>query len=79
MLVLKRKKGESLHIADDIVVTVIEVDGGRVKIGINAPREHRILRGELKPTPPRADHEAALGAEPAEPTLRAVIHVGAST
>ena len=48
MLVLTRKIGEKLRIGDDITVTVTQVKGNRVKIGIEAPGNVRIVRGELE-------------------------------
>jgi carbon storage regulator len=50
MLVLGRKTNESVMIGDDIVVTILGVDGDRVKIGIKAPSSVRILRQELYET-----------------------------
>ena len=47
MLVISRKVDESLLIGDAIVVTVLAIEGDRVKIGINAPRETIILRQEI--------------------------------
>jgi carbon storage regulator len=47
MLVLTRKTGETVHISTDITVTVLEVNGNRIRIGIDAPRQIPILRGEL--------------------------------
>ena len=47
MLVLTRKAQESLVIDGRIVVTILEVDGDRVKVGIQAPREISVLRQEL--------------------------------
>jgi carbon storage regulator len=47
MLVLSRKPGEKVIIGDNITLTVLEVIGNRVKIGVEAPNEVRILRGEL--------------------------------
>ncbi|MDD3765750.1 MAG: carbon storage regulator CsrA [Eubacteriales bacterium] len=47
MLVLTRKKGEAILIGDGITVTVIESDGEKVKLGIDAPRNVSILRKEL--------------------------------
>ncbi len=47
MLVLSRKLGESLVIADNVVVTVLEVRGDRVKLGIAAPVEIPVVRDEL--------------------------------
>lgn len=47
MLVLSRKPGEKVVIGGNITITVVDVNGGRVKIGIEAPAEVAILRGEL--------------------------------
>lgn len=47
MLVLSRKLGESIVIDEDIVVTVIEVRGNRVRLGIQAPGEMHIHRSEV--------------------------------
>jgi carbon storage regulator len=47
MLILQRKAGESLLIGDDITVSVLSVDGARVRLAISAPKDRRILRSEL--------------------------------
>lgn len=47
MLVISRKKGESLLIGNDIEITVVKLDDGSVKLSINAPRSVTILRKEL--------------------------------
>lgn len=47
MLIITRKKGESLMIGDDIEITISKIDDGSVKIGINAPKNVNILRKEL--------------------------------
>lgn len=47
MLVLSRKKNESIIIDDDIVVTVVEIRGDKVRLGIQAPREVPIHRSEI--------------------------------
>lgn len=47
MLVLTRKPGESLRIGDDIRITVVEIDGSNIKIGIDAPRSVSIYREEV--------------------------------
>ena len=47
MLIITRKKGESLMIGDDIEITISKIDDGAVKIGINAPKNISILRKEL--------------------------------
>ncbi len=51
MLVLSRKVGESIVIDGDIVISVSSVQGGRVKLCIDAPRDKRISRGELAEQP----------------------------
>ncbi len=48
MLVLTRKVGEAIHIDNEIVVTVLDVKGGRVRIGIDAPQRYRIVRQEIE-------------------------------
>ena len=48
MLVLSRKVGERLVIGENITVVVSRVAGNRVMIGIEAPSDVRIIRGELK-------------------------------
>ena len=47
MLVISRKKGESLLIGDDIEITVEKIDHSSVKISIKAPKEKVILRKEV--------------------------------
>lgn len=47
MLIITRKKGESLMIGDDIEITISKIEDGSVKIGINAPKNITILRKEL--------------------------------
>jgi carbon storage regulator CsrA len=47
MLVLSRKMGETIHIGDDIRITVAAFQGNRVRIAIDAPEEVLVLRGEL--------------------------------
>lgn len=47
MLVVTRKKGESILIGDDIEIKVTKIDDGSVKIAINAPKSMTILRKEV--------------------------------
>lgn len=47
MLVLTRKRGESIQIGDNITVKVVAIEGGKVRLGIEAPDHVRIMRGEL--------------------------------
>ncbi len=48
MLVVTRKQDESLIISDNIEITVLEISKDKVKIGISAPKEVKIIRSELK-------------------------------
>lgn len=48
MLVITRKSDESITIADNVEITVLEISKDKVKIGINAPKEVKIYRSELK-------------------------------
>ena len=48
MLVLSRKRNESIVVDDVIEIVVLEVRGNRVRLGINAPQEIRIVRGEIE-------------------------------
>ena len=47
MLALSRKKGEALMINNDIEITVLEIKGEQVKIGISAPKEVPVYRKEV--------------------------------
>jgi carbon storage regulator len=47
MLVLSRKKDESILINDSIVVTIVDIRGDKVKIGIDAPRDVAVHRQEV--------------------------------
>lgn len=47
MLVLTRKIGESIKINEDIKVTLIEIKGKNIRIGIEAPKETKVYREEL--------------------------------
>lgn len=51
MLVLTRKTDETIKIGDDVEITVIRVRGNSVRIGIKAPKEIRVTRGELDSKP----------------------------
>ena len=47
MLVLSRKAEESMYIGDDIKITVLDIRGGQVRIGITAPQNIKIHREEI--------------------------------
>jgi carbon storage regulator len=48
MLVLSRRENEQIKLGDSIVVTVVKLAGDRVRLGINAPSDVLVLRGELE-------------------------------
>lgn len=52
MLVLSRKKGEKIQIGDKVTITVVDIRGDKVRIGIEAPRDLSVHRQEV--------HEAIL-------------------
>lgn len=74
MLVLSRKVGEEIRIGDVITISVRRLQGNRVAIGVKAPEDMRILRGELEvfarefaSVPPASDPEEAPESVPALP------------
>lgn len=57
MLVLSRKKNESIIIDGNIEIEVLQVKGKSIRLGIKAPQDVRVLRGELKPFGMASDEE----------------------
>ncbi len=53
MLVISRKTGEEIQIGDSIKITVVNIERGVVRIGIEAPKDINIIRTEIK----QAQHE----------------------
>jgi carbon storage regulator len=49
MLVLSRKLGEKIYIGENICITVVDIDRGKIRLGIEAPRDVPIYRQELLP------------------------------
>lgn len=49
MLVLSRKLGEKIFIGENICITVVDIDRGKIRLGIEAPRDVPIYRQELLP------------------------------
>ena len=49
MLVLSRKLGEKIYIGDNVCITVVDIDRGKIRLGIEAPRDVPIYRQELLP------------------------------
>lgn len=48
MLILTRRSGEAISIGPDVEITVLEVSGDHVRVGISAPRDLLVLRKELR-------------------------------
>ncbi len=67
MLVLSRKPGEKIRIGPEITLTLLEIQGNRVRIGIEAPDHVGVLRGELKDLEPVMLHGS--GETPASGTV----------
>jgi carbon storage regulator len=62
MLVLSRKPGETIVVGDDIIITVVSINGNRIKLGIEAPTDVPIKRRELlfeSPGSRRKEHALA--------------------
>ena len=57
MLVLSRKNNESIVIGDGIVVTIVEIRGDKVRLGIEAPKEVPVHRREVYDAIKRAQHQ----------------------
>jgi carbon storage regulator len=60
MLVLSRKKSESIVIGDNIIVRVVRISGGRVRLAIDAPQHVKVSRGEIVETTPTKAAEQQL-------------------
>ena len=75
MLVLSRREQERIRLGESIVVTVIQVAGDKVRLGIDAPSDVLVLRDELeprrqtRPLPPRVAKECPPGAQPGMPAV----------
>lgn len=69
MLVLTRRSGESVMIGDDVVVTVLEVRGDVIRLGIRAPRDIQVHREEIYRELQAANREAA---SPTDDAVRAL-------
>jgi carbon storage regulator len=48
MLVLSRKVGDKIKISDDIMITIVNIQGNKVRVGIEAPRETKVVRSEIE-------------------------------
>lgn len=62
MLILARKKGQAIRIGSDITITVVDIQGDQVRLGIDAPRHIAVLRQELYRAVKDANAQAAQAA-----------------
>lgn len=69
MLILSRRPKESIRIGDSIVVTVLEVHGDHVRVGIGAPRDVEVHRQEVYEAIQEANRQAASPSDQAVATL----------
>lgn len=65
MLVLTRKLNETIQIGDNITITIVRVKGRAVGVGIEAPRDIRVSRGEIAGTAPASGQPQPEGADAA--------------
>jgi carbon storage regulator len=69
MLVLSRKPGESIVVGNDVTVTILEVRGDLVRVGIDAPRSVAVHRKEVHDELTKANRDAAESAGTVRATL----------
>ena len=67
MLVLSRQRDESIMIGDNIVVTIVDIRGDKVRLGINAPTEIPVHRQEVYEAIQRENLPAPAGSSPKKP------------
>jgi carbon storage regulator CsrA len=70
MLVLTRKQQEQILVGENIRITVVRVQGSTVRIGIEAPDDVRILRGEVQQKVQQQESDASAESQPNRPGLR---------
>ena len=73
MLVLSRRPEQGFRLGDEITVTILGVEGDRVKLGIQAPREVVVLRQELFQQLQSANSAAAASAHPSASAIAALL------
>jgi carbon storage regulator len=76
VLVLTRRPGESIMIGDDVVVTVLDVRGDVVRVGIKAPRSVQVHREEVYRELQKANLDAASPSEHAVEVLSEMLRSG---
>jgi carbon storage regulator len=78
VLVLTRRPGESIMIGDDVVITVLDVRGEVVRLGIKAPRSVQVHREEVYRELQKANREAASPSEEAVEALSEMLRSSGS-
>jgi carbon storage regulator len=73
LLILTRRVGESIVVGDDIVLTVFEVRGDAVRIGIEAPRSVKVNRKEIYEEIQRSNAQAVSSSDDAVDALRGAL------
>lgn len=64
MLVLQRRKGETIVVGQDVIIQIVEVKGGGVRIGIEAPVSLQVLRGELLKAEGNLEKDPKINSDP---------------
>jgi carbon storage regulator len=67
MLILTRRPGESIQVGEDIEISVLEIRGNQVRLGINAPADVLVLRSELLESKAQSDLEQVNSTRPNSP------------
>jgi carbon storage regulator len=70
MLVLSRQRDQSIMIGDDIEITIVDVRGDKVRVGINAPRQVSVHRKEVYEAIRRENEESAAAEKPNSPNSK---------
>jgi len=79
MLVLARQKDQSIVIGDDVVITIVDIRGDKVRLGINAPREVSVHRKEIYDLVRQKNQQSGGTSPPAPQPASPPIHYGNGT
>lgn len=74
MLVLSRRPGESVVLGEDITITILEVRGDVVRVGIDAPRSLKVHRAELLAQLEESNRQSASPSEDVVASLTRALH-----
>lgn len=76
MLVLTRKLQEKIHIGDQVTITIVRIQGNMVRVGIEAPKTVRVIRGEIAATEKPDAESLGTQREPAADSVPLVLDEG---